>query len=352
MNSAPGKILVVRTSSLGDILMTTPLVRGLKNLFPQCQVDYLVGARYRELLAFNPYIDNLISLPDNAGMNQTWSEAARLSTNEYDVVVDLHGSLRSRLIRARVRVPVTLTFRKYRLQRAVLIVTKRSYYPDDRSMAQRMLDSVRQLGVDDDGNGLDLFLDPAAEESVGKLAELELPADQSHLIAFAPGARHNTKQWLIEHWSELGKMITANASAAIIVLGGSEDKKIGDEIIADIPGRAFNLAGRLSLMKSAAMISRCHSVITNDSGIMHMAAARQVPVVAIFGPTVRAFGFAPFRVHSRVVEQSLPCRPCSTKGSAKCPLGHFRCMRQTTPQDVMTAYQDLMSSQPNLAKVL
>ena len=352
MKLAPGKILVIRLSSLGDILMTTPLVRGLKHQFPQCQIDYLTGSGYRELEECNPYIDNLIILPAETRIGQILSEAGRLSSNDYNIVIDLHGSIRSRLIRARIHASTTLTFRKYRMQRAILIITKRSYYPDDRSMAQWMLDSARQLGVEDDGDGLDLFLKSETEERIGNIIATEMPKDRSRLIAFAPGARHNTKRWLIERWGELAEILIEDPSITIIILGSMEDQEYGDEIIARIPGHGFNVAGRFSMMESAAMISHCQTVITNDSGIMHIASALQIPVVAIFGPTVRAFGFEPFRIPFRIVEQSLPCRPCSSKGSAKCPLGHFRCMRDITSQDVFSAYTDLVSCRPNLTKVL
>jgi len=227
-----------------------------------------------------------------------------------------------------------------------LIVLKRNIYPDDRSMALRMLDAGRSLGISDDGGGLDFPVDQAVEQRVKRLIDAEIPGNRGGLIGLAPGARHFTKRWLTDRWSELARILVEKHHAAIVVLGGEDDHELGAKVANDLGDRARNYAGRLTLAESAAVLSHCRALITNDTGVLHMAAARQIPVVAIFGPTVRAFGFYPFRVPNRIVERSLYCRPCTTKGSARCPLGHFRCMKEIAPADVLFAYEDLMSSQP------
>jgi heptosyltransferase-2 len=223
----------------------------------------------------------------------------------------------------------------------MLIVFKRNIYPDDRAMAQWMLDAGSWLGVEDDGDGLDFFIDPVIESEVhGTINNLAID-DQEKWIAFAPGARHATKRWSIDAWCDLAERIVSSSRCRIMIFGDEVDKPLGDEIVDRIGDSGWNAAGQMSLSQSAAAISHCQMIITHDSGLMHVATARRIPVVAIFGPTVRAFGFHPFRVPYRVVEQSLKCRPCSTKGSSRCPLGHFRCMQEITPEHVFSAFKDL-----------
>lgn len=342
----PKRILIVRFSSLGDILLTTPLVRALKQRFPGCQLDYLTGSRYQELLTANPHIDGIISLHSGTGIAETRKTAARLADRNYDVLIDVHGSVRSLLFRWGSRIPVVLTFKKLRFQRSVLILLKRSIYPDDRSMALRMLDTAASLGIRDDGGGLDFFVNEDVKQEALRLIAAERPPGQGGLIGLAPGARHNTKRWLIDRWRQLAKMLVEKHDATIVVLGGDNDRGIGNQVSDGLGIRARNCAGQLTLAGSAAVLSHCRAVITNDTGVLHMAAARQVPVVAIFGPTVRAFGFYPFRVPYRIVERSLYCRPCTTKGSPRCPLGHFRCMKEIASANVLSAFEDLMSSLP------
>jgi len=338
-NYTPSQILIIRLSSLGDVLFTTPLIRVLKQQYPQSQIHVLTSTRYKELLQNNPHLNKVITLENNSGLSQTWSKGRQLRSDKYNVVIDLHGSLRSLLIRRAMKAFRVLTLRKFRLHRAILILCKRNLYPDDHGMALWMMDATKSLGIEDDGDGLDLFVNPEIEVQVKNRLTSEM--GQGNIIAFAPGARHTTKRWLIEHWCDLAKTLISQSDVNILVLGSADEKSLGDEIIGAIGNRGWNAAGEFNLEETAAALNYCQLVISNDSGIMHIAAARKVPVVGIFGPTVRAFGFYPFRVPFRIVEKSLPCRPCSTKGSSLCPLGHFRCMRDITVDQVFQAYVDI-----------
>jgi lipopolysaccharide heptosyltransferase II len=344
-NFSPSQILIIRLSSLGDILFTTPLIRVLRKRFPHSQIHFLTNTRYKELLQNNPYLDKVVTLGDSAGLGQTWSMGKRLRKDKYDAVIDQHGSLRSLIIRQVIKAPRIFALRKFRFYRTMLILGKRNLYPNDHGMALWMMDAAKSLGIYDDGDGLDFFVNPDIELRLKN--QLESKIGQKNIIALAPGARHFTKRWLIERWCDLAKMIISKSDANILVLGSVEDKKLGDEIVSTIGDRGWNVAGKFSLEETAAALSHCQLTISNDSGLMHVSAARKVPVVGIFGPTIRAFGFYPFRVPYRIVEKSLSCRPCSTKGSSRCPLGHFRCMKNITSQDVYQAYQDIL---PQLVK--
>jgi heptosyltransferase-2 len=338
-DNSPSSILIIRLSSLGDILFTSPLIRVLRKRFPQSQLHVLTSARYQKLLSHNPNLDKVITLGSDAGLGQIWSMGKQLRTAKYDTIIDLHGSLRSLIIRFRLHASCVLRFRKFRIQRAILIICKRNLYPDNHGMALWMMDAAKSLGAQDDGDGLDLFVSPEVESKVGERLGSRLGLE--NLIAFAPGARHATKRWLLGGWRELAQKLISQSNANILILGDAKEKQFGDEIVSAIGNRGWNAAGELSLQESAAALSICRAVITNDSGIMHLGAARRIPVVAIFGPTVQAFGFYPFRVPFRIVERSLPCRPCSTKGPSRCPLGHFRCMRDISTDDVLKAFLDI-----------
>lgn len=350
-NFKPRKLLVVRLSSLGDILLTTPFIRALKRRFPHSRLDYLTGSRYHELLQNNPHIDHLIIMDESGGKKEIRSIAERIKSENYDAFIDLHGAIRSLQIRRKSKIHPVFTFKKYRFQRVVLILLKRNIYPDDRSMALWMLDVGESLGVQDDGDGLDLFVESEIEHNTRKLLEVKSQNSQTDWIAMAPGARHFTKRWPIDRWIDLARRLTDAYDVRIMVLGDDKDRQLGKEIITGIDGQGYNGAGLFRLSESAAALSCCKVAITNDSGLSHMAAARRIPVIAMFGPTVRAFGFHPFRVPYRIMERSLPCRPCSTKGSSRCSLKHFRCMLDITPDDVFHAYQDLTSHHENMTMV-
>ena len=350
-NFKPRKLLVVRLSSLGDILLTTPFIRALKQRFPRIRLDYLTGSRYRELLQSNPHIDYLMTMDVGRGKKEIQSIAERVKCEGYDAYVDLHGAIRSLQIRRKSKVHQVLTFKKYRFQRAILILLKRNIYPDDRSMALWMMDVGKTLGIQDDGDGLDLFVEPDVEHNTRKLLEVKSQDSQTDWIAMAPGARHFTKRWPVDRWIDLARRLTETYHVRILVLGDGDDRQLGKEIIAGIDDQGYNGAGLFSLSESAAALSCCRVAITNDSGLLHMAAARRIPVIAMFGPTVRAFGFHPFRVPYRIMERSLACRPCSTKGSFRCPLKHFRCMLDITPDNVFFAYQDLISHPEKITMV-
>ena len=157
------------------------------------------------------------------------------------------------------------------------------------------------------------------------------------LLAVAPGARWPTKRWPVERFAAVAQELAQARQAAVVLLGGSEDIALAHELCRRLRVPVLDSTGKLSLLHTAALLQQCHLLLSNDSGLMHMATALRVPVVAIFGPTVQEFGFYPFQARAQVVSAELPCRPCSTKGSTRCPRGHHHCMQQVTVAQVCTA---------------
>jgi len=166
----------------------------------------------------------------------------------------------------------------------------------------------------------------------------ELPASVGQpLLAVAPGAHWSTKRWPVERFAMVAQELAQTQEAAVVVLGSGEDARLAQELCQRLSVPVLNSTGKLSLMHTAALLQRCHLLLSNDSGLMHMATALRVPVVAIFGPTVQEFGFYPFKACAQVVSAELTCRPCSTKGSRRCPRGHHHCMQQVTVAQVGAA---------------
>jgi heptosyltransferase-2 len=166
----------------------------------------------------------------------------------------------------------------------------------------------------------------------------ELPEGLARpLLAVAPGARWPTKRWPIERFAAVAQALAQAQQAAVVVLGSAEDSLLAQELGQRLSVPVLNSTGKLSLMHTAALLQQCRLLLSNDSGLMHMATALRVPVVAIFGPTVQEFGFYPFKASAQVVSAALACRPCSTKGSTRCPRGHHQCMQQVTVAHVLAA---------------
>jgi heptosyltransferase-2 len=327
---------VVRFSSIGDILLTTPLIRALRARHPGARIDALTKAGFAPLLADNPRLDAVLApLPGEslAGL------AARLRPARYTHRLDLHGSLRSRLLR--LLLPGHWrSYPKHQVARALLVRTRRNHYPiGTPPVAERYFRAARGLDVTPDGGPPEFFLAPAARgDADAWLAAVGLDPSRG-LVALAPGAAHATKRWPLEHWKALAAALTAHQHPLVIV-GGPEDSAAAREVAGALPGTAV-AAGLFGLQGTGALLARSRALVSGDTGVMHMATAVGTPVVALFGPTVEAFGFFPYRAPARVLQRDLPCRPCSRMGGPVCPLGHHDCLRGLLPGTVRAALAGL-----------
>jgi heptosyltransferase-2 len=213
---------------------------------------------------------------------------------------------------------------------------------------------VRSFGVEDDGNGLEVFFPQTAVAHVEKIlveAGIQRPAT---MIGVCPSARHNNKMWLKERFAESAAALAREHGGAVLLFGtGSNEETRCHEVKVMIEQQSkgitvLNLAGRLSLLETAAMMDHCSIIMTNDSGLMHLAAARKRKVVALFGPTVRELGFFPYGTTSTVIENvSLSCRPCTHIGLQSCPKGHFKCMNDIYAAQVIDAARVLLRTSPD-----
>lgn len=311
------KILIIRFSSIGDIVLTTPVIRCLRNQLPDAEIHYLTKNSFRQVLSSNPYIDRFFYLD-----NDWESLTEELKEQQYDVVIDLHHNLRTARLKKALKVK-SYSFPKLNIEKWLYVNLKINRMPDVH-IVDRYLETVRHLQVKNDGKGLDYFI-PQNEE----VPQNDIP--HSHIagyIAVVIGAAHATKRMPVDRIAELCNKI----NHPIVLLGGPEDKEAGEQIAATDQIKIYNACGKFSLNESADLVRKSKFVITHDTGLMHIAAAFKKPIISIWGNTVPAFGMAPYYgiqpVPSAVFEvKGLGCRPCSKIGHDKCPKKHFKCMQ-------------------------
>lgn len=358
MSFVLNKTLILRLSSIGDIVLASPLIRVLRAAYPSAQIDFVVKAEFAELLRYSPYLSNLLEVFPEQGFAQLVELKKQIRVAGYDLIVDLHDNFRSRFLRSFVRAKNIVTINKRKTARFLLINFKWNIYDGIVSVTDRYLETLKPFGVENDRKGLELFIPSEFIEQVRKRIENLGIQHQNWIVGLCPGAKHNTKMWLKERFAELGVQFVQQYGASIFIFGGMENRERCEEIRQLIHSKVNplsvveNFAGEFSLLETAAAMDFCELVVTNDTGLMHLAAARKRKVVTIFGPTVEEFGFFPIGTESMVVQHNaLPCRPCTHIGNERCPLSHFRCMKEIQTIDVFNAAEDLLTKSKTIPAV-
>lgn len=322
------RILLIRFSSIGDIVLTSPVVRCLKQQLPGAEIHYLTKKQYLPLLSANPYVSKLW------GFDNNFPELLpQLKQERFDYIVDLHKNLRSVYVTLSLLRP-SGTFSKLNIRKWLLVRLKIDLMPDVH-IVDRYFSAVSKLGVRNDGKGLDHFIPPDEEVDT----EFLPLSHRDGYYAFVIGAKHNTKIF------PAGRVATlcARLPKPVVLLGGPEDRERATVITGLAGGRVFNACGLFSINQSASLIRQSKKVITNDTGLMHIAAALKKPVISIWGNTVPAFGMFPYLPEglqelSSVIEvKGLHCRPCSKLGYDTCPKKHFKCMNDIKDDQILSA---------------
>jgi len=344
----PNKTLVIRFSSVGDIVLSTPLLRVLRAKFPKSQIDYATRMEYADLVRHNQNINLTYAFDAREGFQGLRALKRKLRAERYDLVLDIHGSLRSRFLRVGMGARDVLGVDKRKHERFMLVKTKQNLYKEIVSVADRYIEPLKEFGISSDGKGPELHIPDEILFGVsGKIATLRLSRFEK-TVGLCPSSRHFTKRWSPERYAELGVRLAREHDAKVLLFGGHEDvalnKQIADTIIQEAGAeRATDFSGQFSLLETAAAMEFCDVIVSNDSGLMHIAAAMHKKLIAIFGSTVREFGFFPHGANSVVVERNgLYCRPCSHFGRPSCPEGHFRCMKEIEVAEVFTNVQAMI----------
>jgi ADP-heptose:LPS heptosyltransferase len=313
------KILVIRFSSMGDIIYTTPVVRCLKQL-PNVEVHFLTKPAFRYIYDNNPYLDKLLLLKDS--LSDTIND---IKAEQYDQIIDLHSNLRTAIIKLRTGIKSS-TYNKQRISKWLSLKFKLKLIAPVH-LVERYLKTVEFLGVKNDGLPIDYYI-----KKNHRLNEL-LPASHQKFIAFVIGATHFTKRMPNDQVISICQKLRL----PVVLLGGNDVRDNGEIIARAVGPYAYNACGVTTLDESVYLVSKAETVIGFDTGLTHIAEAFNKPIVSIWGSTVpELLGVQPYKVKKTLTAgMELPCRPCSKFGRSACPLGHFKCMKDIDENSIV-----------------
>jgi ADP-heptose:LPS heptosyltransferase len=319
------KVLIIRFSSIGDVVLTTPVIRAIAQQ-TDFEVHFLTKARFASVLHHNPYISKLYTIKEKLDEVLTY-----LKKEQYSYLIDLHKNLRSFRLRRALNVPA-YHFPKYNIEKWLLVNFKVDKLPDSH-IVDRYFQATAPLSVKNDEKGLDFFL--------GTVDQVDIPRqiqDEGYLV-FVLGAAHFTKQIPIE----LFKRLIPSLKRSIFLIGGGDERKVGEDLAQLFPERVKNYAGELTIGQSAYLLSSAQAVLTPDTGMMHIAAAFHRPIVVVWGNTTPKLGMFPYQTaHENMEVPNLACRPCDKIGKKACPKGHFKCMKSQSVEKILaTLYRIL-----------
>jgi lipopolysaccharide heptosyltransferase II len=341
MHAAP--ILVVRLSSLGDVILSSSFLQSCREHFPASRIDFVVREDLLPVASALPEVQRVIAVRREAKLPTLLALGARLAREGYAHVFDLHQSARSRLLTWRLRRHVRRGFSKQGLPRWILLRFHRDLY--DRfggglPLRERMLEPLRRLGYDSSVHDTQLVVPmPARARAATILADI---APQETCVGVAPGARWSAKRWPVERWAALVAELARTPQRRFILLGDASEKSLSGPIVAAAPGRCIDLVGELDILECAAVLERCCAALGHDSALMHAAEAVGRPVLTFFGPTTPRFGYAPYRTQSRVLHRPPPCNPCSKNGSRPCVRPTHECMENIDAPTAFAAASELL----------
>jgi len=311
------KVLIVRFSSIGDIVLTTPVVRCLKQQVDNIEIHYLTKNNFISVIENNPYIDKIHTIG-----NDLKSLIPLLKQENFDLVIDLHHNVRTLRLKYFLG-KKSVSFNKLNWKKFLITTFKINKLPKQH-IVDRYLETINFLGVLNDNKGLDYFISSKDEVYIASM----LPVHYLNgYYALVIGGSYYTKQIPINKL----KQICEKSSLPFVLLGGKEDVDVASELHKAFPTQTLNMCGKMSLNQSASIIKQSKKVITSDTGLMHIAAAYKKNIISIWGNTIPEFGMGPYMAgdDSQIVEVNhLSCRPCSKLGYRKCPKGHFKCMNE------------------------
>jgi ADP-heptose:LPS heptosyltransferase len=326
------KVLILRFSSIGDIVLTTPVIRAIKLQLTDVEVHFATKKAFANILENNPYVEKVHSLEDNLG-----DLVANLKAEKFDYIVDLHNNLRTKLIKLRLNIP-SKAFHKLNWEKWLMVNMKVNKLPSQH-IVDRYMESASELGVKKDQFGLDYFIPEKDEVEQDWLPETH----QEEYVAYVIGAQYNTKKLPFKRMIELCDKI----NKPIILIGSTDDAEMGEKVekffeqtsesapyeekLMELGKKTkiFNACGKFNLNQSASLVKNATYVFTHDTGLMHIAAAFKKNIFCIWGNTIPMFGMYPYKTKFTILENTkVNCRPCSKIGFQKCPKGHFDCMNK------------------------
>ena len=340
LKPADFRILVVQTAFLGDAVLTTPMFSALRAAYPSARIAVLCTPAIRDVFSGNPNIDEVLAM-DKKGKDRgpaaIWRWAGMLR-GRFDVAVLPHRSFRSALLIWLAGIPKRIGFRN---SQGRMFLTDAVPFDWKTHDSERNLKLLEPLGVRPSEPRIEVPMKP--DFDFDRFLKEHGIRPGTRLVGMNPGSVWRTKRWIPEHFAQVADRLIEETGCQVLLFGGPADAEAVQAVMKAMRRKPVDLCGRTDLKTLAVLISRCSLFVTNDSGPMHLATAAQVPVVAVFGPTTRELGFFPYGEKSEVVELDLACRPCSLHGGDRCPLGHFKCMRDISPERVLAACRKFLS---------
>jgi len=317
------KILVVRFSSIGDIVLTTPIVRCIKQQIKDVELHYVTKQNFLSVIENNIYVDKVFTIKDSIK-----DVIPQLKKENYDYVIDLHHNIRTLRLKTALG-KKAFSFNKLNWEKFLMVSFKKNKLPH-LHIVDRYFETVKSLGVENDQLGLDYF--------INHKDEVDIPSSLPTMFhegyhALVVGGSYYTKQIPIHKLKD----ICSKSSVPLILLGGKEDAVIAEQVYQLHKNKTINLCGKLNLNQSASIIQQADKVITSDTGLMHIAAAYKKDIISLWGNTIPEFGMGPYLAgkNSEIWEvKHLSCRPCSKLGYKKCPKGHFKCMNDIEVKNI------------------
>lgn len=333
------KLLVIRFSSIGDIVLTTPVLRCIRRQYPDAEIHFLVKQSFKAVIVSNPNVDVVHTLDKDLNEN-----IEALKKIKFDYVIDLHKNLRTMRVKKALGAP-SLSFDKLNFRKWLYVNFKMNVMPD-KSIVERYFEGLQPLKIKNDGGGLDYFI-PESQET----KQDDIPFGHwAGFVGCVIGGSFFTKKLPVEKWKEF----VQQCPYPIILLGGPEDREEGNEIAKTDEAKVYNACGKFNITESADLVKRARVVVSNDTGLMHIAAAFKKPIVSLWGNTTPELGMFPYYGFNNLNQnvsplsvimevKGLSCRPCSKIGYDKCPKKHFKCMQQINAAEMVRKVETFWS---------
>lgn len=331
------RILIIHTAFIGDIVLSTPLIKKLRDTYPKAEITYLTTPVGASILRNNPHLNHIIEYDkrgEHKGMKGFWAIAKKLKMEAYNLVITPHRYLRSTFLTFLTGAPIR---RGYDSAAASFLYNERVHYDKSKHEVEKLLSFVPK----DEGKRYEIEIFPT-ELEVEKVDKL-LEKRREKVVVVAPGSKWFTKKWPLEYFNRVIKELEKREDTTVVIVGGKE------EMFFNMPlaNTTIDLRGKTTLLELAEVIRRADIVLTNDSSPIHIASAfPNVRILALFGPTVEKFGFFPWSKNSEVFQvKGLECRPCSIHGGDSCPKKHFKCMLDIKPEMVLERIESILESE-------
>lgn len=330
------RILIIHTAFIGDIVLSTPLIKKIKDTYPDSDITYVTTPSGEAILKNNPHLNNIIVYDkrgEHKGISGVWQLGKRLRYENFNMVITPHRYLRSSILSWLSRSPIR---KGYDIASGSFLFTEKIKYDRTKHEVEKLLSFV----APENKKRYEIELYPGEKEKMkGDNLWKENLLEDKKVVVLAPGSKWFTKQWPVEYFNKLAESLKKLSNVRLIVVGGKDEINLPIE-----KENIIDMRGKTSLLELADILSRADVVVTNDSSPIHIASAFKKPkIFALFGPTIEKFGFFPWSLNSKVFQvDGLKCRPCGIHGGKSCPEKHFKCMRDILPEEVFNEIKEYL----------